>query len=141
MDGKITEQLLAKMDQDIRGFADVAERPGPERWLIDLKNYHFTGFIACEDNMDDIITPTIRIAIFVEDITGISREQLLELFALNGEFHACTLSVESLEERWKLFINRRIRVEDYHYGELDGYLMVMLEWFSVFQERIEAILG
>ena len=141
MDGKITEQLLAKIDQEIQEFANIINRPSAEQWFIDFKKYHFNGFIVCEDNVDDIITPTIRMGIFVADITGISRQQLLELFALNGEFHTCTLSVESLEDRWKLFINRRILVEDYHFGELEGYMMVMMEWFSVFQEIIDGILG
>jgi hypothetical protein len=141
MDGKITELLLAKIDLEIQEFADIIERPSAESWFIKLKKYNFTGFITCEDNMEDIITPTIRMGILVADITGISRQQLLELFALNGEFHACTLSVESMEDRWKLFINRRILVENYHYGELEGYIMVMLEWFSAFQEKIDGILG
>lgn len=141
MDGKITELLLAKIGLDIKDFADIIEKPSPDSWFIKLNGYNFNGFITCEDNMEDIITPTIRIGILVADITGISRQQLLELFALNGEFHACTLSVESVDDRWKLFINRRILVENYHYGELEGYIMVMLEWFSVFQERIDGILG
>ncbi|MEQ8201172.1 MAG: hypothetical protein ABRQ24_07110 [Syntrophomonadaceae bacterium] len=141
MDGIITEQLLAKLNQDIWEFAEVLQRPSPERWFIRLKKLNFTGFIMCEDNVDDIITPTIRIGILVADISGISRQHLLELFALNGQFHACTLSVESLEDKWELFINRRIPVESYHYGELEGYTMVMLEWFSIFQERIDGILS
>src|SRR5512137_1768041 len=119
MDGKITELLLAKINQEIKEFADIIERPSAESWFIKLKGYNFTGFITCEDNMEDIITPTIRIGILVADITGISRQQIIELFALNGEFHACTLSVESIEDRWKLFINRRILIENYHYGELE----------------------
>jgi len=141
MDGIITDLLLTKLDQDIVEFADIIERPSPDRWFIKLKKLNFTGFIMCEDNVDDIIVPTIRIGILVADISGINRQQLLELFALNGQFHACTLSVESLDDRWQLYINRRILVENYHYRELEDYTMVMLEWFSVFQERIDGILG
>src|SRR5665647_450247 len=141
MDGKITEMLITKLNQEIQEFAEILERHSEDSGFIKLKALNFTGFITCEDNMEDIITPTIRLGILVADITGISRQQLLELFALNGEFHACTLSVEPLEDRWKLFVNRRILVENYHYAELEGYVMVMLEWFSVFQERIEAIIG
>jgi len=141
MDGIITDLLLTKLDQDIVEFADIIERPSPDRWFIKLNKLNFTGFIMCEDNVDDIIVPTIRIGILVADISGITRQQLLELFALNGQFHACTLSVESLDDRWQLYINRRILVENYHYRELEDYTMVMLEWFSVFQERIDGILG
>lgn len=141
MDGIITDLLLTKLDQDIVEFADIIERPSPDRWFIKLKKLNFTGFIMCEDNVDDIIVPTIRIGILVADISGITRQQLMELFALNGQFHACTLSVESLDDRWQLYINRRILVENYHYRELEDYTMVMLQWFSVFQERIDGILG
>lgn len=141
MDGIITDLLLTKLDQDIVEFAEIIERPSPDRWFIKLKKLNFTGFIMCEDNVDDIIVPTIRIGILVADISGITRQQLMELFALNGQFHACTLSVESLDDRWQLYINRRILVENYHYRELEDYTMVMLQWFSVFQERIDGILG
>jgi hypothetical protein len=141
MDNKITEQLLAKIDQDIQEFANIVERPGPDCWIISLKDYKFTGFIRCEDNAEDLISPTIRMGLFVADITDISREQLLELFFLNGDFHHCNLSVEKSGERFKLFINRRIMVDAYHYGELESYILVMMEWFSDFQVQIDGILG
>lgn len=141
MDNKITDQLLDKIDQDIQDFAEIIERPAPECWVISLKEYKFTGFIVCEDNMDDMITPTIRMGLFVADVTDISREQLLDLFILNGEFHAATLSVEKSDDRFRLFINRRIMVDNYHYGELESYILVMLEWFSDFQVQINGILG
>lgn len=141
MDNKVTKQLLAMIDQDIREFADITERPSDECWFINLKEYKFAGFITCEDNNEDIIAPTIRMGLFVADITDITRQQLFELFELNGEFHACTLSVESSEGRWKLFINRRILAGNYHYGELESYILVMMEWLSDYQVRMGEILG
>jgi len=141
MDNKITEQLLAKINQDIQEFANIVERPSADCWIISLKDYKFTGFIICEDNAEDLISPTIRMGLFVADITDIGREQLFELFVLNGQFHHCTLSVEKSGDRLKLFINRRIMVDSYHYGELESYILVMMEWFSDFQVQIDGILG
>jgi hypothetical protein len=136
----INDKLLTQIGLEITDWANIIESPSSDCWFIELKEYDFLGFISCEDNMEDLKFPTISIGLFVYDITGISREQLFDLFALNGELHACSLSVESFEDRWKLILNRRIMVESYQPGELGANIMVMLNRLSIFQDKIDRIL-
>jgi hypothetical protein len=45
----INDQLLTQIDLDLKAFANIIERPSPDTWVIELKEYDFLGFISCED--------------------------------------------------------------------------------------------
>lgn len=136
----IDNDLIARINGEVMGFADVIDRPNPDVWFIQLKEYEIFGFISCENNESDIMIPTISIALVLYDITALPREGLLELLSLNGDFHGCTLCADNFDGNWKLVINRRIMVASYLEGELPDNIELMLERLWIFQDQIEQIL-
>lgn len=136
----VTNQLLDILDQEIHGFVKVLQRLGENCWFVEFPGVDLVGFFSCEDNASDIQTPTISMAIFLYDITNASKSQLLELFAVNGDMHGCWFSAECIDDRWKLVLNRRIMIDSYQPGELRDNIVLMLDRFSIFQDRIEQAL-
>lgn len=140
--------VVQKVEKDICEFAEIIEASDEideideeYSWLIQVRNMPFIGFISCENNNEDINVSTISLALLLYDITNISREKILELFSLNGSFHGCTLSAEKIEDRWKLFLNRRIMVDSYVDGELYDNVLLMFNRYEIFKNEIERIIS
>jgi len=132
-------------EKEVTTFANIIEINVDEEGydyslFIEIKNYGILGFISVEDNKEDIEESTITFSLMLYDVTNISREGLLQLFSLNGEFHGCNLSTELIEDTWKLFINRRILASSNKEGELALNIDLMLSRFEVFQGAIEKLI-
>lgn len=52
-----------------------------------------TGYLGIEDNEETLNVRTVSVGLHLKDITGISREELMELFELNGELINANFSV------------------------------------------------
>ena len=53
----------------------------------------FSGYLGIEDNEETLKVKTVSVGLHLKDITDISREELLELFARNGELVSANFSV------------------------------------------------
>jgi len=134
-----------EFEKEISTFANIIEANSNEvdneyTWFIELIEYGVLGFISIENNEEDISNQTITFSLLLYDVTNVSKEGLLKLFSLNGDFHGCSLSTELIEDRWKLFINRRIFFNSNREGELDLNINLMLNRLEVFQGTIEQLI-
>ncbi|MBU1107535.1 MAG: hypothetical protein KKB51_12770 [Candidatus Riflebacteria bacterium] len=53
----------------------------------------FSGYLGIEDNEETMKVRTVSVGLHLKDITDITREELLELFASNGELVSANFSV------------------------------------------------
>jgi hypothetical protein len=100
----VDKHQYKEFEKEITTFANIIETNVYEEdneytWFIELKEYGILGFISVEDNKEDIEEPTITFSLMLYDVTNVSRESLLKLFSINGDFHGCSLSTELIEDK------------------------------------------
>jgi hypothetical protein len=136
----INAGFLNDIEMDLSRFLKIIEKPSPETWFFEFIENELLGFISCELNEEDIDIPTISIALIIADITNASRQQIIDLFSLNTQLHACSLSIVEFGDQLKLTLNRRIIAESYQSGELQENTNIMLIRLDIFFPEIRRIL-
>lgn len=136
----INLELLNHIEKELSSFSKIIEKPSPDIWFCEIIENQLYGFVSCELNEEDINIPTISFSLSIRDITNTSRQQIIDLFSLNGKLHACSFSADVIDNKLILFINRRIMVSSYQVGELEANIYLMLNQLDVFSPEINYIL-
>ncbi|MBI4858820.1 MAG: hypothetical protein HY815_00895 [Candidatus Riflebacteria bacterium] len=120
----IKHDLLGKIDEHGAAF------------FFDLTRPLTCGFLSCEDNAEDLRFSTVSLAISVGETATRSNEDLLALFALNGNFFDASLTVSHMPSGvMHLFVARKFKASDYRIADFAHHVSDLLRQYDLFTAK------
>lgn len=82
-------------------------------WLFD-RDDRTSGMVVIESNDDLVgVPPTVSISITLSTNVGLSVQELLKLFSINGLLFDAAITAESVGGEWTFYVQKKVKMSEF----------------------------